>query len=549
MLNSIKITNFALIAELEVEFCKGLNVLTGETGAGKSIVLDALNFVLGERADKDQIRSGEKHTAVTAVFDISNNAGAKEAVNSFDLGSGDNLLIVSRKLTLEGKNEVRVNGSVVSLNMLRGITSLIVDVYGQHEHQSLLKPASHIEFVDGLDSAGIAAIKTRLDGQIKELNTVESNINAIGGSYEERARKLDVLGYQANELEGAKPKAGEFAELTEQMRKMQNTEKVVSGVKSALELLDLDDSLYNAKKQLSVLSSIDTETGKNSERIAGLEIELADIKAALNDLLVSYDFSQADFNEIDLRIDSYKTLARKYVCSPDELPGRLEQIRQEIELLNNGAETLGRLNKEKTRILAEIDTVCAELTALRTALSRRFEQAINPELKTLGMKSAEFKVRIGGYDDIEFMFSANLGEPLKPLVKVISGGEMSRFMLAFKAVSGASDGIGTLVFDEIDNGISGNMGQIVAEKMFEISKSAQIIAVSHLPQIAAMADTHFIIEKQTRGGKTISNIAVLNASQRIAEVARLAGGKDGSAIARSHASEMLEYAKNLKNKI
>ena len=559
MLESLKITNFALITELEISFGKGLNVLTGETGAGKSIVLDALNFVLGERADKDQIRTGETYTLVQAMFDLTYNNKAKQELDALGIQLDEPTLIVSRKLTLDGKNEVRLNGSIVNLNMLRTVTAHLVDIYGQHEHQSLLKPSNHIQLIDDLKSEQVRAFLGKISDEFAKLAEVKARLNLFGGTDDERARKLDLLEFQKNELTKASLKPSELEELQEKLKRMQNTEKVVSTTNVVDGLLDgAGDGalakLYQASKQLSALSVVDESFGILAERLNVAHIEVDDIASTLQQKLTEYDFSETEFTKIDSRVDFLKTIARKYGGNIESAIAELDKITAQIEELSQSGELIAKLNAEIVSIENSVKAICAELSTLRKQIAEELEGRLNPEFQELGMKNAKFKVEHRqlvnythtGQDDIEFMFSANLGEPLKQLSKVISGGEMSRFMLAFKVVVGSADEISTLVFDEIDSGISGAIGQTVAEKMAHIAKSTQIIAVSHLPQIAAMADVQFLITKSSAGGKTTSTVLKLDKAARIAEVARLAGGSETSASATQHAAELISAADKIK---
>ena len=562
MLENLKILNFALIDDLEINFGAGLNVLTGETGAGKSIVLDALNFVLGERADKDQIRTGQKFTFVQAVFNVDKNAKVKLELEALGLASDDATLVLSRRLATDGRGEVRINGNVVNLNMLRAVTARLVDIYGQHEHQSLLKASNHISFIDGLCPKETAQYLFRLSEEIAKLHALKESLSALGGSSEERARKLDLLEFQKNELISANLKAGEFEKLEERLKRMQNTEKVVATANVVLGALDGAGSgaiatVYQSAKQLVAISNVDDSFKALAERLDASRIELADITESLQSSLADYDFSESEFNEIDARIDLLRTLMRKYGGSVESAISELANIAKQIDDIGEGAERIKQLSTQIEQVEAQIVSACNELSVLRNKTAAELEQKLNPELRELGMKNAQFKVGSKalatytslGHDDIEFMFSANLGEPLKSLSKVISGGEMSRFMLAFKVVVGASDEIGTLVFDEIDSGISGTIGQVVAEKMGRIARVAQVISVSHLPQIAAMADYHYLISKSTEGGKTSTSVVKLDFAGRVGEVARLSGGKESSAATAEHAKELLSAASAIKEKV
>ncbi len=562
MLLTLSIENIALIDKLELELNSGLNILSGETGAGKSIIIDSLNFVLGERADKSLIRYGTDFAVVQAVFDDYLTNAVKQYLDDMGIDA-DDVLILRRKMSVDGKNECRINGRVTTLSILKGLTELLVDIHGQHEHQSLLKSANHISLLDSIGDAKIASAKENVSCAYKQYVSLKRELLKFGDSAD-RQRRLDVLEYQINEIENADVKDGEEESLLAQRKRIRNMEKILSALEGAKNILEGYDtqsvsaSIKNASALLNGISSYDDEVANLNERLDSAKLEISDISSTLQDLLDQLDFDARSAQKTEDRLEVVRNVTRKYGGNFESLQDFLNNAKDEYDMLANAGDTVVRLEMDIQNASQLLQDKASILTDLRVKYADKFEKSITKELKDLGMGGSTFSVKIdsvsdvddissNGADNVEFLISPNQGEPLKPLAKIISGGEMSRFMLALKNIVAGIDDIHTMVFDEIDTGISGNISQVVSEKMCNISRNRQVIAVTHMPSLAAMADSHYLIAKSTENGKTLTHIALLDDDTD--EVARLIGGNDYSQFAIPHAKEMKAWADRYKQSL
>ncbi len=562
MLCQLSIENIALIDKLSLELKDGLNILSGETGAGKSIIIDSLNFVLGERADKSLIRYGTDKASVEAVFE----EYITPAVSSYldDLGiETEDVLVIRRKMSIDGKNECRINGRISTLSTLKGLTELLVDIHGQHEHQSLLKSANHISLLDKLGEKNIEKLKTEVERDFKDYSSLKKEFARFGNS-DERERKLDILTFQIDEIEKADVKDGEEDELLTARKRIRNMEKIISALEGAKNLLDGYDSqsvsasIKNSVSLLNTISSFDDDIQPIADRLDSCKVEITDISETLADMLERLDFDSRSADKIEERLEVVRSILRKYGGSFESLQKFYDEAKKEANILANAAERVEELEIEIGKAAKKLLGSAKNLSLERRKVANKFEKDIMKELCDLGMSGSTFKVEMttkedvddisaNGMDSVEFMISPNVGEPLKPLAKIISGGEMSRFMLAFKNILAGVDDIGTMVFDEIDTGISGNISQVVSEKMCNISRARQVIAVTHMPSLAAMADNHYLISKSTENGKTLTHVDLLDDDTD--EVARLIGGNDYSIYAVPHAKEMKANAQRYKNSL
>ncbi len=562
MLAQLTIENIALIDKLELDLKNGLNILSGETGAGKSIIIDSLNFVLGERADKSLIRYGTDYAIVQAVFEEYVTPSVSEYLDDIGIECED-VLIIRRKMSVDGKNECRINGRVSTLSILKGLTELLVDIHGQHEHQSLLKSANHIKLLDDIGAAKIASVKQDVAKEHTRYVALKRELSRFGDE-SERERKLDILSFQIDEIEKADVKDGEEDELLQARKRIRNMEKIMSALSDAKNTLDGYDSssvsasIKNSSNLLGTISSYDDTVAPLIDRLDDAKIEIKDIADTLSDMLERLDFDARSAEKIEERLEVVRNILHKYGGNFDNLQKFYEDAKKEAELLSGAAQTVEDLQVEIEKAKSGLQKSARKLTELRQEVANKFESDITRELKDLGMGGSTFKVDFvttddvdqisaNGADTIEFLFSANVGEPMKPLAKIISGGEMSRFMLAFKNIVAGVDGIGTMVFDEIDTGISGNISAVVSEKMCNISRDRQVIAVTHMPSLAAMADNHYLIAKSTENGKTLTHINLLEDDTD--EVARLIGGNDYSQFAVPHAKEMKAWAERYKQSL
>ncbi len=560
MLTQLTIENIALIEKLDLELKGGLNILSGETGAGKSIIIDSLNFVLGERADKTLIRYGTDHAIVQAVFEDYATPQICAYLDEVGIDIED-VLILRRKMTVEGKNECRINGRLSTLSILKGLTELLVDIHGQHEHQSLLKSSNHIILLDNIGGELLLNAVQEVATLYAERSSLIKQIDRYGDD-SERARRLDILAYQIEEIERVDVKEGEEDELLAGRKRIRNMEKILSALQGAKSVLDgydsqgVSSSIKTAQNSLKSIESFDENVGELVERLDSAKLEIADISDTLSSMLDALSFDAKSADKLEERLEEVRKITRKYGGSYQTLQDFYQNATNEAQTLENAADIVEKLQKQQKSVERELSNCASTLTSLRKQTANEFESKMLKELGDLGMGGSTFKVEIAstsevehiganGADSVEFLISPNVGEPLKPLAKIISGGEMSRFMLALKNIVASIDKIGTMVFDEIDTGISGNISQVVSEKMCNISRNRQVIAVTHMPSLAAMADNHYLIAKSTENGKTLTHITLLE--DDIDEVARLIGGNDYSQFAIPHAKEMKAWAQRYKS--
>ena len=562
MIQSLSVENIALIDKLYVELGNGLNILSGETGAGKSIIIDAVSFVLGERADRSLIRYGTDYAVVEAVFSDYITPQIQEYLEEIGI-EVEEVLILNRKMTTEGKNSCRINGRVTTLSTLKGLTELLVDIHGQHEHQSLLNPNSHIALLDSLGGDKHATLLDKVKDAYKNYTALKREFNSFGDE-DERVRRLDILSYQISEIEKADIKDGEEDELLEKRKRIRNMERILEALNNAKNLLDGYDStavspaLKSTVSTLNMISQYDSRIDGLTERLEDSRAEIIDVADTVKSILDELDYDRHSAEQIEERLEVVRMIQRKYGGNYNALTDFYNKAVEEYERLSNAGDRVIAIENELKKAVAALETACQNLTISRQKIANSFEKSIIGELKDLGMGGSTFTVQINtteapdefssnGADNVEFLISPNVGEPLKPLAKIISGGEMSRFMLALKNILADVDSIGTMIFDEIDTGISGNISAVVSEKMCNISRKRQVIAVTHMPSLAAMADNHFLIAKSTENGKTNTHLNLLQ--DNTDEVARLIGGKDYSVHAIPHAKEMKGWADKYKQSL
>ena len=568
MIKQISIQNIALIEEVKINFDNGLNVLSGETGAGKSIIIDSLNFLLGKRADKTLIKHGKDFAFVEGVFEIEESeTEILEYLKDINI-EPETTIIINRTMTLVGKNTCKINGEIVSLSMLKKLCDMLVDIFGQHDQQILLDNTNHLEMLDQLDSKSINNLKENLHNEITTLNNINNKINELGGDETSRERLIDILRFEIEQIENANLSQDEYNDLIKEKSKLINAEKIYENLKSVTEILNGDYSLLsnlkNCSNYLSNIEEFDNTIQSQKDRINSSRYELEDICDTLNSILNDINFSPERLDEIEERLDLISTLKRKYGATINDIIVYLNNSKDKLYSLENCKEQIKLLNKQKETILTNIYNICLHLTNERLELSKLLENKIIIELKELGMKNAQFKVSFNnsynlenietkytshGADNVEFLFSANLGEELKPLNKIISGGELSRFMLGFKCISNELNIKKSFVFDEIDNGIGGTTGTTVAQKLAKISKNNQVLCVTHLAQICAFADYNFKVEKTEVENKTKSTLYKLNNDDKIIEISRMIGSTENNEFAQLHAKELINEANTFKSQL
>lgn len=553
MLTSLKIENVAIIESAAIEFGCGLNVLTGETGAGKSIIIDSINAVLGERTSKDIIRTGEDSAKVYAVFeDVSETA--RDVLSENGIDCEDDVLIVNRVINRDGKNSCRINGVPVTVNMLKAVTRELIDIHGQHDNQALLNPDRHCGFIDSF--AGCDELINTYKDSYYALCDVRKKLNSLKTDESTKAQRIDLLQYQINEIEMANITVGERDELVERKNFINNSQKIIKSLNSAYDLLKGDgcgvdcvsDSAYEIEKAEECFTSLSPVL----EKINNIKYDLEDVAEEIRDSLSELDYNEYELDEIESRLDLLYRFSRKYGETEEDILNYLENARKELDEITFSEERI-QLLIEKEKELNGVTTEIAEkLTQERVEAGNKLSKLISEELEFLDMPNVAFVVSRAatelsenGADEIEFLISANAGETLKPLVKIASGGELSRIMLAIKNVLADADNIGTMIFDEIDTGVSGRAAQKIAMKLRQVSEGRQVICVTHLAQIASQGDVHLYISKSVRDSKTFTEVSVLLDEKRVYEIARIMGGIEITDLQLQSAREMLEKAGNL----
>ncbi len=562
MLLELNITNIALIESLRIEFAQGFNVLTGETGSGKSIVVDCMNLVLGGRADRDFVRTGAEKGRVEALFDAAECPRALDMARELGADCEDGLLAVSRELSRSGRNVCRVSGAIVPLSALKSLTALLMDIHGQHEHQSLLNPARHMDFLDSFGDSAHAELRARVRALHSERSAIAAKLRKLMADNAERERLSDMLTFQVGEIASAKLKPGEEEKLTAKLRVLENAEKIQDSVERAYVSTYRGDGrgasaqalLLDAAEAMNSIAAIDSKYADLAGRLRELFEAAQDVGYELQDLADSVRFDPALMEKIAARLDLIDRLERKYGPNLEDVIRFGEEASKRLQAIQSGDENIQALKKALKQADSALKDECAALTASREALAHRLAEAIMEQLRDLGMAKTRFQIRIApeakptaaGMDQVEFLISPNPGEPLRPMASIASGGELSRIMLALKAISMDADGVGSMVFDEIDTGVSGRMAQVVGEKMCKIAQRHQVLCVTHLPQIAALGDAHFRVEKQSDGDRTETRVLRLDEEGRVHELSRLVGGAEDSESSLSHAAHMLEEAANTK---
>jgi len=558
MISTLNIKNVALIDEVEVNFAPGLNVLTGETGAGKSIVVDSINFLLGQRPGRDFVRTGADSAAVRGIIDIEDPMIIQALADmGIDL-AGEGQLLLERTMQPGGKSVCRIAGRTVTAGMLKEACALLVDVHGQHEHQSLLDTNRQMALLDQFCGEEMEIHKAALGELLKRYKENARALKKIQGIGNQRAEQIEIWKFQLSEIEKAAISQDEEDNLTARQVRLSAIEKLTTNTSNAVYLLYRSegaamDKISNAKARIADLARLDPTREPMLAALTEVEAQLADICQELRNYQDELDADPAALDKIESRLDVIYRTKKKYGPSIADVLKKQALLTQNLENLENSEAEIKRLQGVMRGLVAEITAVCDAMHNLRTQRGQHISAQIQEVLQDLNMPSAQITIQVtrktafgpDGNDVVEFQISPNPGEPLKPLKRIASGGEMSRVMLAIKTVMADADRIGTVIFDEVDAGVSGRTAQQVAEKLRGISRGRQILCITHLPQIAAMADTHFRIEKDTQGDRTVTSVYALALDDMIDELARLIGGAEITAATRSAALEMKELAQRL----
>ncbi len=564
MLRELRITDYAIIDQLAVHLAPGLNILTGETGAGKSIIVGALSFALGERVSEDVIRKGEPVCRVEAVFDLGPARSRGAGLRSDLVEPGAREITITRDIGRDGKSKCVLNGRSISLTSLRELGNLLVDFHGQHEHQVILNVGSHIDFLD--DFGNLYAPRNDLGGKRKAFLETDKSIRTLRQQIEDVRSRQDLIRHEINEIESLKLRANEDTEIEEEIGLLENAEKIIQAGSEATEALyDGDDAaiklIARARLLLEKIAPYSRGLSPLGESLDQAHVIVKEVAESLRDSLGRMDLDSSRLEYLRERAVAIDRLKRKFGKSVGDVLAYLKQLKAGLENKDELEAEVCRLEVERARLASELVALAGELSRKRKAVAARFEKMVESELRSLGMEGGAFKVVfervedgdqitakegagviIGdkGIDDVEFFIRTNRGEDLLPLRRIASGGEISRVMLALKSILAGVDRVGTLVFDEIDSGIGGSIADVVAAKLHEVSKSRQVICITHLPQIAAAAEMHLAVGKASSRGRTVTTVVEARGEERVKELARMLAGSKPPKSAVVHAEEMLK---------
>lgn len=558
MLLNLHVKNLALIKEVDVDFTNGLVVLTGETGAGKSLILGSVNIALGKKVEKDIIRKGAEYTLVELTFCI--DSRLKEKLEQYDVYPEDeNIIVVSRKIT-HGRSVSKINGETVSLTTLKSVMDLLIDIHGQHDHQSLLYKNTHLQILDKFAGKEIKELKNTISDKYSQYIEIKKELDKFDMDETKRVRECEFAEFEINEIEAANLSLGEDDEVENEFKKLSGSEKIMSSLSDAYQIMGYEgnqgvcECISRVGYDLSEISDIDSKLSDLQKQIYDIDDMCKGLAREISDYIDEVNYEPQRVAEVEERLNLINHLKLKYGQSIEKILAYKGEKQAYLDSLNNynlmREETKTKLDKE----MSELVVLCDKLSSLRKKYAIKLEETVVKALEDLNFLSVKFKINVSkkenvsanGQDEVEFLISTNPGEEVKSLAKVASGGELSRIMLAIKSILAGEDEIDTMIFDEIDTGISGKTAQMVADKLMGISKEHQVICISHLAQIAAMADSHYLIEKNTDDESTETNIYRLSREDSIKELVRISSGGEITETAIKHATEMKEMAERAK---
>lgn len=560
MLLQLSIKNFALIEEITLDLDEGFTILAGETGAGKSILIDAINYVLGSKFNKDLIRTGEEKTFVEAICSIEDNKSLKEILDFYDI-EYDDILIISRESFKNGKSVIRVNGKAIILSNLRKISEKLIDIHGQHSNQNLLNKDRHIEYLDSFGKINLENDFIKYKESFVEFKDIKDKILSLNKN-ESDEKLIDYIKYQIEEIDNASLSAGEEEKLIDRYNILSNHEKIRNSLARSYSYLDSStgeysvlDSLDFVVREISAIEKHSEKAKLIKERVNNTYYELQDLTKDIKSLLDESYYDENELDEINSRIYKIGLLKKKYGSSIEEILKYRKNLDKQYQEIINSEEIIKELKNKLIVIEKRLDKYSKNIHEKRVILGKAIEEKIEKELKYVGLGKCTFKISIEyddsfnlkGKDKVQFMISTNLGEPIKPMEKIVSGGELSRIMLSLKSVFIDKDNTPTIIFDEIDTGISGRIAQCVAEKMYEISNKHQVLCITHLPQIASMSDNHYMVKKYIENEKTFTKIEKINEEKKIEEIAIMLGGVKLTENTLTNAREIIELANKKKN--
>ncbi|MGG1680051.1 DNA repair protein RecN [Neobacillus sp. NRS-1170] len=562
MLAELSIKNFAIIENLTISFKKGLTVLTGETGAGKSIIIDAIHLLVGGRGSAEFVRHGEEKAEIEGLYQIDDpQHPVIFKAMEFGIDIEEGMVILRRDIAKTGKSVCRINGKLVTISTLREIGATLVDIHGQHEHQELMDESWHLPLLDQFGSEEILPSLEEYQEVFHRYEQTRQKLKSLSDNDQQTAHRLDLILFQFDEIQKANLKPQEDEELYVEKKKLGNFEKVFAAVQSSYNGLNGEqkglDWISLVMGHLEDAASLDNAYKEIFESVSNSFYQLEDAARSLRNELDGLEFDPQRLNEIEDRLNEINQLKRKYGKTINEIVEYAAKIEEEIETLQNKETHIGELEKELASIKKDLSLEAKQLTELRKKWAEKLTKLIHKELKELYMAKTVFEIRFEpdiehfsktGVDHVEFYISTNPGEPLKPLSKVASGGELSRIMLALKSIFSKHQGVTSIIFDEVDTGVSGRVAQSIAEKIYKVASDSQVLCISHLPQVAAMADTHLFISKIIKGGRTKTSVSPLNIEEKIKEIGRMISGVEITDLTKQHAKELLQLAEiNKKN--
>ncbi|MEK5381305.1 DNA repair protein RecN [Niallia sp. FSL W8-0635] len=562
MLSELSIKNFAIIDSLSISFKKGLTVLTGETGAGKSIIIDAINLLVGGRGSAEFVRHGEEKAEIEGLFYIEEGHPCFRKMTEFGIDIDEGTIVLRRDIALSGKSVCRINGKLITISVLREIGSTLIDIHGQHEHQELMDETKHLQLLDTFAMGELAPVIEEYEEIYRSYMQTHKKLMNLTENEQQMAQRLDLLQFQFNEIESAHLKLNEDEELLEERKKLGNFEKLYDSIQTGYTALRGEqkglDWLGEVMGNMEEAASLDTEYKDMAESVSNSYYILEDIARQMRSALDYLEYDPERLNEIETRLNEINTLKRKYGKTVAEILEYAAKIEEELETLQNKETHIDLLERELASLKKDLLVEAKELNVLRRKAADRLTDSIHQELKELYMEKTIFEVRIHanennvtkkGIDEVEFYISTNPGEPLKPLSKIVSGGELSRMMLALKSIFSKHQGVTSIIFDEVDTGVSGRVAQAIAEKIHHVSVDSQVLCISHLPQVAAMADTHLFIAKKIDDGRTATSVTPLAQQEKIREIGRMISGAEITELTKKHAKELLKLAQKAKNRL
>ncbi|WP_066293727.1 DNA repair protein RecN [Bacillus sp. FJAT-29937] len=560
MLTELSIRNFAIIEALSISFDKGLTVLSGETGAGKSIIIDAIHLLVGGRGSAEFVRHGEEKAEIEGLFQFEDpNHPIYKKASEFGIELDDGMIVLRRDISKSGKSVCRINGKLVTISILREIGSTLIDIHGQHEHQELMDEIKHINLLDQYGGRKISSalieyqqVYHKYEQKLKSLKTLSENDQQM-------AHRLDLIQFQYDEILKANLKLNEDEELFEERKKLSNFERIYDSLQSGYAGLQGEqrglDWIGLVMGHVEDAAEVDPAYKELAETISNSFYQLEDVMRSLRNELDFLEFDPRRLAEIEDRLNEIQQLKRKYGKTIVEILEYASKIEEEIETLQNKETHIGKLEKEISSLRKDLTVEAEELTNLRKNTAKTLIKLIHKELKELYMDKTVFEVKFesdmdnftkNGLDKVEFYLSTNPGEPLKPLSKIASGGELSRIMLALKSIFSKHQGVTSIIFDEVDTGVSGRVAQAIAEKIHQVAIKSQVLCISHLPQVAAMADTHLYIAKNIKDGRTKTTVKALNEAEKVKEIGRMISGVEITDLTKEHAKELLQLANKIK---